>query len=377
MRQWTSDRRRFLQWLGGATAGAALGGTVRGTPRNAVEPAAIPRDAAAPAAAAPAAVAPAAAAPRKRLLRVAHLTDIHVQPERGAAEGLAACLRHLQSQPDAPSLILNTGDCIMDAMKRDRARTELQWRVWDSVWKAQCSLPVQHAIGNHDIWGWNKARSRTTGGEAAWGKKWALDALKLHKPYHSFDHGGWHFVALDSVQPFEDRYIAHLDDEQFAWLESDLAATAATTPVLVMSHIPIFSVTPLVVPNADAGDAFKVGKAAMHGDFQRIRALFKRHPNVKACVSGHIHLVDRVDYGGVSYLCDGAVSGDWWKGTRLGDCDPGYALIDLYDDGTVDRQYVTYGWVARPDEKPTEPAAAPAVPAAASSRIDAPRRPAA
>ena len=346
MTQGASDRRQFLKWLGATTLGAAAAGRAA--------PGAAPAGQSAVPSPAP------SRGGRRRLLRVAHLTDVHAQPEQGAGEGLAACLRHLQSHRDPPQLILNTGDCIMDAMKRDRGRTELQWRVWDSVWKAECSLPVEHAIGNHDIWGWNKNKSGTSGAEAGWGKRWAMDALKLARPYHSFDRGGWHFVALDSVQPFEDRYVAHLDEEQFAWLESDLAKTPAGTPVLVMSHIPILSVTPLVVPKADAGDEFRIGKAAMHGDFQRIRALFKRHPNVKACVSGHIHLVDRVEYGGVSYLCDGAVSGDWWKGTRLGDCDPGYALLDLYDDGSVEREYVTYGWVARADDAAAEPAPAAA-----------------
>ena len=290
-----------------------------------------------------------AAGGRKRVLRVAHLTDIHVQPELRAAEGLAACLRHLQGQKDPAQLVLNTGDCIMDAMKRDRARTELQWQVWNSVWLAECSLPVKHAIGNHDIWGWNKAKSQTTGEEAGWGKKWALDALGLSRSYHSFDQSGWHFVALDSVQPFEDAYQARLDDEQFAWLQADLANTPASTPVLVMSHIPIFTIAPLMDPKTDAGEGVRqLGRAAMHTDNRRIKELFKRHPNVKTCISGHIHLLDRVEYNGVSYLCNGAVSGNWWKGSRFNECEPGYTLIDLYEDGTVERQYVTYGWVAAP-----------------------------
>lgn len=48
----------------------------------------------------------------------------------------------------------------------------------------------------------------------------------------------------------------------------------------------------------------------------------------------------------MSYFCDGAVSGNWWKGSRVDECEPGYALLDLYDDGTVERRYATHGWVA-------------------------------
>lgn len=294
------------------------------------------------------------ASARKRVLRVAHLTDIHVQPELKAAEGLAACLRHVQSQADKPDLILNTGDCIMDSMKKDRARTELQWQVWNSVWRAENALPVEHGIGNHDIWGWDKKRSKTSSEEGKWGKQFALDRLGLAKPYRSFDRGGWHFVVLDSVQPFKDGYTAKLDDEQFTWLLSDLASVNPSTPVLVMSHIPIFSITPVFELKADAGetpaDPTCIGRASMHADYRKIKDLFKKHPNVRCAISGHIHLVDRVDYLGVTYLCGGAVSGNWWKGSRFEEADPGYDMLDLYDDGSVERQYVTYGWVAAKPE---------------------------
>ena len=31
---------------------------------------------------------------------------------------------------------------------------------------------------------------------------------------------------------------------------------------------------------------------------------------------------------------------------RHQECDEGYGLIDLYDDGTFEREYVKYGWKA-------------------------------
>ena len=109
----------------------------------------------------------------------------------------------------------------------------------------------------------------------------------------------------------------------------------------------------------------------MHTDWRELKALFGHHPHVKVAVSGHLHLVDRVDYAGVSYLCDGAVSGGWWKQDHAGEGQPGYALIDLYPDGRFDRQYVTYGWQYRDEPGPaTTPAVAapdPSVPAPASA----------
>ncbi|MGQ9650788.1 MAG: hypothetical protein ACUVXJ_11815 [Phycisphaerae bacterium] len=64
---------------------------------------------------------------------------------------------------------------------------------------------------------------------------------------------------------------------------------------------------------------------------------------MKVCLSGHVHLIDRVDYLGVSYLCNGAVCGGWWEGPYQ-ECDAGYALVDLYDDGSFEKRYVQFGW---------------------------------
>ena len=349
-----TTRRALLKRFGTATAATAAAGLWR--------PAGVS-----------AAAAPAA---RKRVLRVAHLTDVHVEPEMGAADGLAQCLRHVQAQPDNPDVIFMTGDCVFDSFHHGRARTQLQWDLWNTVWKAECSLERQALLGNHDIWGWNKAKSKTTGQEGDWGKRWAMDELGLSEPYHSFDRAGWHVVMLDSVHPADrafdsDQYVARLDDEQFAWLARDLAAVPAGTPTLVMSHVPILSVsaffgpdsqkpaavaaaaTPSTRPTAAAADLpdapdTTIGRSVMHADWRRIKDLFAEHPTVKLAVSGHIHLLDRVDYGGVTYLCNGAVCGGWWKGKNMGDCDAGYTLLDLYDDGSFEHRYVTYGWTYRP-----------------------------
>lgn len=285
------------------------------------------------------------AAKPARSLRLAHLTDIHVQTELAADQGFAACLKHVQALADRPELILTGGDSIMDSFAQPRARTATQWNTWHQALDAHCGLPVESCIGNHDIWGWDKVASKTTGDEPLHGKKRAIEALKLSGRYRSFDKAGWHFVVLDSTQPGAKpgSYTAYLDDEQFDWLGKDLAAVKAGTPVLVMSHIPILSAAAFFDgENAKSGD-WRVPGAWMHIDAAKIKDLFAKHPNVKVCLSGHLHLVDRVDYNGVTYLCDGAVCGGWWKG-NYHECAPGYAVLDLYPDGSFERQYVTYGW---------------------------------
>jgi len=138
-------------------------------------------------------------------------------------------------------------------------------------------------------------------------------------------------------------YQARLDDEQFEWLSADLAATDPSTPVIVCSHIPIVAACAYFDgENEKTGDWVVPGRW-MHTDARRIKDLFVRHPNVRLAISGHIHLMDRVDYAGVTHLCNGAVSGNWWKGPY--DQTPaGYALIDLYEGGGFSRQYVDFGW---------------------------------
>ena len=280
----------------------------------------------------------------KRALRLAHLTDMHVQPERRGAEGLAACLRHVQSQADAPELVLTGGDTVMDSFAQDEARTRLQWELWKKVLRSECRLPVESCLGNHDVWGWNKKNSRTTGDEALYGKRWAMDIFGVDSPYRSFDRAGWHFVVLDSTFPHgEGSYEGRLDEKQFAWLERDLKATPAQTPVLVLSHIPILSAAVFLIGENEKSGDWIVPRSYVHIDARRIKDLFYQHPNVKLCLSGHLHAVDRVDYLGVSYLCNGAVSGAWWRGKHY-EHDAGYALIDLYDDGSFGGEYVTYGW---------------------------------
>lgn len=291
----------------------------------------------------------------RKPLRIAHLTDIHVQPEREAARGLAACFAHVQAPVDAlpggpPDLVITGGDTVMDAMDADEARTRLQWDLWRKVRADHCSLEVKSVIGNHDVWGWGKSKAKTTGDEPLYGKRYACEQFGRALPYESFDKGGWHIVLLDSTFPHEESYVGRLDDAQFDWLARDLAAVPATTPVLVVSHIPILSVYPLATGAANVEKngrpGFQVSGQLLHTDHARLQALFAKHRNVKACLSGHLHVVERVEHAGVLYLCNGAVSSGWWRGLHRG-TDFGYAAVDLFADGTVEARYVPYGWTAQ------------------------------
>jgi len=126
------------------------------------------------------------APPRRRQLRVAHLTDIHIQPELEAARGLESCFRHVQSLPERgqepADLILTGGDTIMDSLEAGIDRTKLQWSLWNKAKKDHCSLEIRSVIGNHDVWGWTKSKAGTKGDEPLYGKKWPCEEFGREKP---------------------------------------------------------------------------------------------------------------------------------------------------------------------------------------------------
>ncbi len=275
-------------------------------------------------------------AERRRVLRFAHLTDTHVQRERAAGEGFAKCLHHAQSQADAPELIIFGGDNVMNVDGDGRATAVEQLAVWNSTVRNECSLPHHTVIGNHDV----------LAGHPVDGKKWATDAYGLDGRFYSFERAGWKFVVLDSTMPEARGYKGRLDETQFEWLTDELADTPERTPVCVVSHIPIIAPCAYFDGDNEKTSDWVVPGAWMHIDARRIKGLFHEHPNVKLCLSGHIHLADTATYLGVTYACNGAVCGGWWKGPNQ-EFAPAYALVDLYDDGTCAVQLVEYGWEAR------------------------------
>ena len=319
----------------------------------------------------PYATAPSSLA-RARTLRLVHFTDSHIQPEREAPRGVALAMSHIRTHAPDAALMIAGGDMIMDSADADHQRAQLQWDLWLHAARDESPLPIEYVCGNHDIWGLNKQASKTTGAEPQWGKKWWLDIVGRDRAYKSMNHGRWTILLLDTVRPLDDKgsYEGRIDEEQFAWLEAQLAAAhAAGRHVLIVGHIPIMCASVvdadgLYIPEAQGG-GIAIGKGAVMMDCFRFLRLFDRYPCVRACLSGHIHMTDRIDYRGVTYWCNGAVSGGWWRSPegnlkrrmqrpRAGDPDlalrppraePGYAIVDLYDDGTIDNRYVEFGWV--------------------------------
>lgn len=272
----------------------------------------------------------------KPVLRVAHLTDVHLKNELDAPAKFAKCLHHVQQQSPKVDFILNGGDIVFDMNKENLSNINSQWKLLEDIIKAESYIPAHYCLGNHDVW-W----SENNKGQAVYGKQYTLDKLSLAKPYYSVEKNGWKFIILDSVHLDLDNtwYIGKLGDEQFTWLENELKNTNPSTPILVLSHIPILTATLMI--KEKVVNRWEMLGGDMHTDTSKIINLFYQHPNVKICLSGHVHLRDKVEYNNVTYICNGAVSGAWWKGNNKQTA-PGYGLLDLYADGSFDEKYVNY-----------------------------------
>jgi Icc protein len=290
---------------------------------------------------------PAFSSKRDLVLRIAHITDMHLNSQYAATSGFTRALAHIRKLDPAVDVVFNTGDCVMDSLKADKETTLEQWQQFNTIMKAGCSVPVFHAIGNHDVWGWGLPENiqQEIKSDPLFGKGMAVQQLGLSERYYSFDQAGWHFIVLDSTHlaeiVSEYPYTGKLDEDQYNWLVEELKKTPVTTPVCVLSHIPIFCACEFFDGNNESTGNWIVPGAWMHIDARRMRQLFLEHTNVRLCLSGHAHQQEVLEYLRVKYLNDGAICGNWWQGSYL-DFPPGYVVIELYADGSSESRFITY-----------------------------------
>lgn len=284
----------------------------------------------------------ASADPAPDSFRFAFLTDMHVQPERGAAEGLRQCLAHVEKLPRRPDFIVTGGDLIMDALDVGLDRARLEWSLFDECIKP-CSLPMHHTLGNHDVCGWS-AKAQVPPTDPDYGKKVFAERYGQGRTYRSFDHKGWHFILLDSVaqNPETRDYFGRIDDAQMEWLKNDLAAVGPARPTIIVTHIPFFSVWHQYL----RGGAEPAGPKGLVQNANEVVKLLGKH-NVPLVLSGHGHILEHIELNNIVFLQGGAVSGMWWKGPVHGRQE-GYCTIDCKPDGTCTYAYQDYGWDVRP-----------------------------
>jgi 3',5'-cyclic AMP phosphodiesterase CpdA len=274
--------------------------------------------------------------------RFVHLTDVHLCRSTAALDGFAVAMDSIRRLDPTPDFIVTGGDHIMDAFGTARSAAKDQWDLYSSQLArsgASAAAPVFPVLGNHDIWGWGEGKISSS--ESGYGKAMALDRLGMRSAYYSFERAGWHFICLDNVVRCGKIYTAALDARQIEWLRGDLAAAGTRVPICIVSHIPLLSACVFfdaATSHGGGGSGYHVHHSCMQNDVGALLEVLRPY-NVRLALSGHIHLIDRVDYGGTSFLCNGSICGNWW-GTRATGFDEGYGVIDVWPDGSFSQEYV-------------------------------------
>ncbi len=281
---------------------------------------------------------PAAAAPNR--FRFIHMTDTHIQPELHAFEGVTLAVKKILSLSPRPDFILFGGDSVMDANMVDRGRANLVFKLFKEALKP-LEIPVHYTLGNHDVYGWN-AKQAGSGSEADYGKRMYEEEVGIGSTYKSFDHMGWHFVILDSIQFQKDfGWKAGIDDTQLQWIKSDLEKTDTKKPIIFCTHVPLMTLFSQYTESTTTPNS----ATTVISNGKEIRDLYAHH-NVKAVLQGHTHVVEECIYTGTHYITSGAVCGDWWNGPRLGVHPEGFGVYDIKGN-EFSWTYMPYGWHAK------------------------------
>ncbi|HEX7761252.1 MAG TPA: metallophosphoesterase [Caulobacteraceae bacterium] len=170
------------------------------------------------------------AATRSTPFTFVQVSDSHVGFAKPANPDARATFREavakIKALPTAPAFIVHTGD--VSQLSRDQEFDDA-----DQIIK-EAGLPVFFIPGEHDMLddGAGKAFLDRFG-KGSKGAGW-----------YSFDHGGVHFVALVNVANLKAGGLGSLGADQLAWMKADLAGRSASTPIVLLAHIPLWSVFP-------------------------------------------------------------------------------------------------------------------------------------
>lgn len=268
-----------------------------------------------------------------------HLTDMHVTFKRKGGVGWHTCVEHVRGLKTRPAFALMGGDLAFDG----NYHTKSDFAEFVRLYKEGADglgIPYHNCMGNHDPLGYG-GRRKVAIDDPDIGKKMIMDRLEWPKSYYSFDHGGWHFVVLDSIFTLKGSdggptYEPRIGPEQLEWLAYDLGA-AGGKPTVAVTHIAAFCNIGQMngVKDHPAMDGMQVW------DTKELRTILERH-KVKALLQGHSHRIEQYCLNDVWYLTSAAVSGAWWAGSWVGSA-PGYTLFHCKGD-ELTWEHVSYPW---------------------------------
>ncbi len=199
------------------------------------------------------------------------ISDSHVGFDKPANPNALATLQEsinkIKRQPGKPAFAIHTGDIthLSRPAEFDNADRII----------GEARLDVHYVPGEHDVLDEGEKLYRERYGRGAKGSGW-----------YSFDANGVHFIGLVNVVKLKAGGLGYLGNEQLEWLEDDLEGRAASTPIVVFAHIPLWSVYP----------AWGWGTE----DAARALDYLKRFGSVTV-LNGHIHQIMQKVEGNVTF----------------------------------------------------------------------------
>ena len=161
-------------------------------------------------------------------------SDTHVSP--ASAPRMRRMLQVVDSI--APRFLLVSGDLVRDALRVGEMEATGYYVLFDSLARG-AHTPIFTVPGNHENFGIERDTSHVDPSHPLIGRGMYH---KFRGPdYSSFNAGGAHIVALNSVDIYDTWYYGHVDSTQLAWLARDLAAVPDSVPVITFNHIPFAS----------------------------------------------------------------------------------------------------------------------------------------
>jgi len=166
--------------------------------------------------------------PRAGGFAFAQISDTHIGFHKDANPDvtgtLRRCIADLNALPDRPGFVAHTGD-ITHLSKPEEF--DLAGQLFGEIKVDRMHfVPGEHDALDNGLSGYLQRHGVQGGG----------------KPWYSFDDHGVHFIGLSNVVDFKVGSMPTLGDEQLGWLEKDLASRSASTPVVVLAHIPLWTV---------------------------------------------------------------------------------------------------------------------------------------
>jgi predicted MPP superfamily phosphohydrolase len=273
------------------------------------------------------------------------MTDIHLQANHNYAnlplEYDYSPLRAFSMAIDTANqfgadFVLMGGDNVFDVM-RGQAHADTLFELYTDA-KKKFAMPVYDVIGNHDLFGIYPGSNISTDNPDY---KYGMFERYLGESNYSYDHKGWHFIVLNSLDAEDGRYIRTVHEKQMEWLEDLVDSLDREKPIVLSLHIPLVSVRNQIYPN----DRDNPEPYPSLNNRNELLDLFKNH-NLKLVLQGHVHWVEEVYVQdmGTRFITGGAIAGrPSWRGFRHGP--PGFIHISINEDDSFTWDFIDYGWM--------------------------------